>query len=480
MKSLLYRQLSELVGPERVSDEEFACLAVTVESAATGLSFLPPFSGKMVVPEIVVKPTATDQVSSILRLANRLRKPVVIRGGGTGTSMASVPTQGGIVLDLSDMNQVLDIDESSMAVRAQAGTPFGTVRHELAKRGYRLGYLGPHGTWGATLGGVLSMNSTGVAGSKYGQLSEDVLTLQVVLPTGEVIETGSRVNSRANFSFRYCNGVDITGLYLGSCGVFGVITEAGVRIYVKEKHIAHGTFGFKDLNRACRALHEISRVGYVEDYYMLRDRHTIDLVEPNAPKEAQALLGVFTETHDSRELEAQVHNWKEVTDNYDGVNLDPKFAKEWASDFKGVIHAKTQSQLWLDCHIWPILRIPEGQDDMVRLFKENESIMSEDPNTGLRSWGLVSAGGAKHPMSYSVSFFRVDRSNPSTMMKAYELWHRMIELTVNKGGCPYYFGREGLAPHLWTKAAPSYYYYLKTIKQTTDPRNILNPGQLML
>jgi len=98
----------------------------------------------------------------------------------------------------------------------------------------------------------------------------------------------------------------------------------------------------------------------------------------------------------------------------------------------------------------------------------------------LKDWGLVASGGAKHPISYCVSVFKVDRSNPEIRMKAYELWHKMIELTVNKGGCPYYFGREALAPHLWTKARPSYYQFLQTIKKALDPNNILNPGQLML
>ena len=139
-----------------------------------------------------------------------------------------------ILVDMTDMENIIHIDEASMAVTVQAGVTWGKLRHELAKRGLRPGPLGPHGTWGATIGGALSYDSCCIDSHRYGQLSEDVLNLQVVLPTGEVIDTGSRSNPSSSIYHRYCNGPDLAGLFLGASGSLGIITEASVRVYPKK------------------------------------------------------------------------------------------------------------------------------------------------------------------------------------------------------------------------------------------------------
>jgi len=473
----LYEKLVKIVGSERVSNEDFACLAVSVESTAIGISFLSPFSEKFVTPKIVVKPQTTNQVADIIKLANETKTPIVVRGGGCGGSMGTVSTQKGILIDMTDMDRIVELDEASMAIRVQAGITWGKLRHELNKHGFRPGPLGPHGTWGATIGGALSYDSCCIDAHKYGQLSEDVLTLQVVLPNGDIIETGSRINPKSHVYHRYCNGPDIAGLFLGASGALGVITEATVRIYPQEKYIEHATFGFTSLEAACKALHEISGVGYIDDFWMLCGEHTVHIGYPQASEKTASITALYTAAQDQRIIDARREKWMKTAKKYEAKELDPSFADKYASDYTGIATATGQSLSWGVCNIWPIKRIPELYYDLEKLFQQYESIMKED--AGKKLWSVVAVGGVKHPMCDFCYGFTADRSDPITRAKAYDALQELQKTAVEHGAPFYDLGRLPAAAYLWKKAE-SVHNFLKTIKKALDPNDIMNPGSLML
>lgn len=476
-EDLLYEQIVKIVGPERVSNEDFARLAVSVESTAIGVSFLSPFRDKFVLPRIVVKPQTTNQVAEIIRLANKTKTPVMVRGGGTGGSLGTVSSQSGILMDMTDMDNIVEIDEASMAVRVQAGVTWGKLRHELNKHELRPGSLGPHGTWGATIGGALSYNSCCIDSHRYGQLSEDALSLKVVLPTGTVIETGSRVNPKSPIYHRYCNGPDLTGLFLGASGTLGVITEATLRVYLREEYTAHATYGFKNLRDSCRALYEISKLGYTDDLWITCGRHTIDLSYPETPEGIEAITAVYTAANDQRIIEVRRDKWVEIAKKYEAEELDPAFADKYASDYEGTWTVGGQSLSWHVSTIWSILRIPEIHDDVVKYLRKHEDIMMGDP--GEKLWATIACGGVKHPMCNYGYGFMADRSDPKIRMKAYECLQEMHKMAVEYGVAYYDLGRLPALAHLWKAAKPAY-NFLKVIKNALDPNNIMNPGALML
>jgi len=473
----LYEQLVKIVGPERISNKDFARLAVSVESTAIGISFLSPFSKKFVLPKIVVKPQTTDQVADIIKLANKTKTPVMVRGGGSGGSLGTVSSQSGMLIDMTDMDQIVEVDEASMAIRVQAGVTWGKLRHELNKHGLRPGPLGPHGTWGATIGGALSYDSCCIEANKYGQLSEDVLTLQVVLPTGDIIETGSRINPKSPIYHRYCNGPDLAGLFLGASGAMGVITEATVRIYPKEKYMAHATFGFKSLKDACRALYEISDFAYANDFWMLCGKHSVNIGYPEPLDEIESVVALYTAAQDQRIVEVWKDKWIETAKKYKAIELDPSFADKYASDHSGIETVAGQSLSWGVCNIWPILRVPEMYDDIVGLFMKYEKIMMGD--LGKKLWSINAVGGAKHPMCDFCYGFTADRSIPEIRTKAYEALQEMQKMAIKHGAAFYDLGRLPALAHLWKTAKPAH-KLLKIIKDTLDPNKIMNPGALML
>jgi alkyldihydroxyacetonephosphate synthase len=172
-------------------------------------------------PEVVVHPGSTAEVAAVLTIANDARVPVVPWGGGSGTQGGALPTHGGIVLDIKRLNTILEIDERSLYVRAQAGVNGGQLEWALNDRGLTLPHY-PASANCATLGGYLAPRGSGTISTKYGKAEDLVMSIEVVLPTGAIVRTPGVPN--------HASGPDFMRLFLGSEGTLGVITEATMRI----------------------------------------------------------------------------------------------------------------------------------------------------------------------------------------------------------------------------------------------------------
>jgi alkyldihydroxyacetonephosphate synthase len=172
-------------------------------------------------PAVVVHPASAAEVSAVLAIAHRERIPVVPWGGGSGTQGGALPIHGGIVIDLKRLDRILDIDEASLFVRAQAGINGTQLEWALNEKGLTLPHY-PASANCATLGGYLAPRGSGTISTKYGKAEDLVMSMEVVLPTGAVIRTPAVPN--------HASGPDFMRLFLGSEGTLGVITEATMRV----------------------------------------------------------------------------------------------------------------------------------------------------------------------------------------------------------------------------------------------------------
>lgn len=173
-----------------------------------------------VLPDFIVHPETPEEVARILQLANTYRLPVTPWGGGSGSQGGSLPIYGGIVLDLKKLNRILEIDEKSLTVTAQAGVNGQHLEWAVNQKGLTVGHY-PASQRASTLGGWLAARGSGTLSTKYGKAEDIVLSLQVVLPTGEIIRTLPTPN--------HATGPSLLQLFVGSEGTLGVITEATMR-----------------------------------------------------------------------------------------------------------------------------------------------------------------------------------------------------------------------------------------------------------
>ncbi|MGB9693264.1 MAG: FAD-linked oxidase C-terminal domain-containing protein, partial [Fervidobacterium sp.] len=169
--------------------------------------------------------------------------------------------------------------------------------------------------------------------------------------------------------------------------------------------------------------------------------------------------------------------WMETAKKYEAKELDPNFADKYASDYTGIATATGQSLSWGVCNIWPIKRIPEIYNDLETLLLKYEGIMKDDG--GKKLWSIVAVGGVKHPMCDFCYGFTADRSDSKIRAKAFAALQELQKMAIEHGAPFYDLGRLPAAAYLWEKARPAH-IFLKTIKKTLDPNDIMNPGSLML
>ena len=204
-----------------------------------------------VLPEAVVWPETTAQVSQIAKLANENRIPITGWGAGSSLEGNSIPLQGGIVIDFGRMNQILMLHESDFQVTVQPGIFYKDMNKKLQRSGL---FFAPDPGANASIGGMVANNAAGTRTVRYGATRDNVLALEVVLANGDIIRTGSR-------SVKQSAGYDLTHLFTGSEGTLGLITEATLKLHPLPEHFSAALATFNSTSEAANAVYAIIGAG---------------------------------------------------------------------------------------------------------------------------------------------------------------------------------------------------------------------------
>ncbi|MCD6320322.1 MAG: FAD-binding protein [Candidatus Desulfofervidaceae bacterium] len=205
------KKLKKIVGKEYISVHQEDLLSYSYD--ATQVTSL---------PEAVVFPGSTQEISAIMKLANQYQFPVLPRGAGSGMSGGAVPIKGGVVLTMSRLNRILEIDERNMYVWVEPGVVTGDLQEAVAKKG--LFYPpDPASLAFSTIGGNVAECAGGARAVKYGVTKDYVMALEVVLPTGKIIHTGHK-------TIKGVTGYNLTPLFIGSEGTLGIFTKILLRL----------------------------------------------------------------------------------------------------------------------------------------------------------------------------------------------------------------------------------------------------------
>ena len=252
----LARQLTKLLGKDRVAAD-----APTLATHATDKWFASR------TPEAVVFAESTDDVSRLLKFATRHRIPVTPRGAGVGYVGGCVPMRGGIALSLARMNRIKEINFADAVAVVEPGVITGVLQAEVRKRG--LFYPpDPASLKECSLGGNIATNAGGPRCLKYGVTRHYVLGLEVVLADGRILRTGGRTHKNKT-------GFDLIGMFVGSEGLLGVVTEATLRLLPRPPARATLSASFRTFRAAANAVQAIFAAGFLPSALEIADAFTL-------------------------------------------------------------------------------------------------------------------------------------------------------------------------------------------------------------
>jgi len=418
-------------------------------------------------PDIVVLVRTTEQVSQVVALAAREHIPLVTRGMGSGLAAASVPFQGGIVLALTRMNRILEIDQANAIVNVEAGVVTADLQTAVDELG--LFYPpDPSSIRHSTIGGNIACNAGGPRCLKYGVTGDYVLGLTVVLSDGRILHTGGKL-------IKDVVGYDLTALFTGSEGTLGVITEALLRLTAKPKFARTALVEFAALEDASRTVNAILLNGIVPAALELMDETAIACVEEalhlGLALDVEASLLVETDGADEasvlREIEAVAKICQETGARQVKVAKDEvERANLWQArrSVSPALARKAPNKLGEDITV-PRSAIPEA----VRRLKA----ISAKYGLPIVIFGHAGDGNL-HP---NILF---DKRDLGQWKKIGLMAAEEFALALELGGT--LSGEHGVGalkrPYMEQALGPVSLEVQKRIKAALDPLNILNPGKV--
>jgi len=222
------------------------------------------------LPEVVVKPRTPEEISAILKICNQHLIPVTPRGAGTGLSGGALPHLGGVLLSTERLNKILEIDERNLQVVTEPGVITEVLQNAVKAK--KLFYPpDPSSRGSCFIGGNVAENSGGPKAVKYGVVKDYVLNLEVVLPTGEIIWTGSNV-------IKNVTGYNLTQLLVGSEGTLGIVTKIVLKLIPLPTHDLLMLVPFRNLEQAGEAVSAIFRAGFTPSALELMEIDALRLV----------------------------------------------------------------------------------------------------------------------------------------------------------------------------------------------------------
>jgi glycolate oxidase len=430
------------------------------------ISYASDASNHCMRPAAAVWPADTAQVAAIVSLAAKHRLPLIPRGAGTGLAGSAVPVANAIVLDLCRMNRILDIRVADRLCVLQPGVVYADLNRALAAHGF---FFPPDPASGSvcTIGGNVATNAGGIRGAKYGVTKDYVLALEVVLPDGRILRTGSACIKSAS-------GYDLTRFFVGSEGTLGVVTEVTLKINPRPAAQSTAMAGFATLEDAGSAVSAIMHSGIIPSVCEIMESNTLDALRRHGNMTlppAEALLLLETDGFTRADTRQQIAVIEAVCRNHAVTSFETAATVEAAEELwkvrrriGGIAAALGSHNLSEDVAV-PISRVPQILKAIAAIFGP----------TGLPFVIFGHAGdGNLHP---KIMF---DGTDAGQVRKAHAAVKQLFEVVCAAGGT--LTGEHGIgmakAPYMALEHDATALDFMWTLKKTVDPHNIMNPGKM--
>ncbi|HEY3151874.1 MAG TPA: FAD-binding oxidoreductase [Candidatus Binatia bacterium] len=454
-------KLSTWIDPVRISTDSRQLDELSWDALSEG-RIHPHHHPPLQSPICVITPQSTDEVRRIVQFANAEKISIVPFGGGSGLMGGALSIRPSMVIDLRAMNRILEIDVEARAARVQSGVVLESFDEKLNDVGFILG----HDPWTvpvATIGGAISTNSVGYRAGIYGSMGEQVLGLEAVMPSGEILRTRAVSKHSA--------GLDLNALLIGAEGCFGIITEATVRIFPKPETRLFSGYLFSSFEQGYAAIQHMFQRRLrpaMLDYGDDEDRH-----EPGA------LLYLVFEGNEAI-VATEEKQAATICAEHGGKPLSRREPEEFWRGRHEIARRfmrnrrqrreRARDGVYRD---WIHVALPASK---VLAFKSAAQEVIKRRNVRLQESGLW-----VQPELFSMRLGADDDDTPNAQLALEETIEELLRLVQQIGGSMEY--THGVGVKLAPLMAEEHGYGLEVmqqIKRALDPNNIMNPGKMGL
>ncbi|MBI5724879.1 MAG: FAD-binding protein [Planctomycetes bacterium] len=422
-------------------------------------------------PEVAVRPAGAEEISRIMKLANRLHIPVTPRGAGSGLSGGAVPIFGGIVLDCSRMNRIIEIDRANMVAVVEPGVITNELANAIRENGlFYAGY--PMSLETCQIGGNVAENAGGGKAVKYGVTGRYVLGLEVVTPKGDIVSLGGKL-------VKDVTGYDLIQLMVGSEGTLGIFTKIILKLLPLPKAAVDLLCLFKTVDQAIGAVPDmIAKTGIIPTSIEFMDAQSVQaackyLNESLPYQNCGAMLLITVDGADADQVQRDYETIGEaclaagafevyVADNHTTSNRIWRVRQNIPEAFKLVSPQQSGEDI-----VVPIASIPQIVRGMVELAKKWDVLI---PCYGHAGDGNMHTRIVKNP-AWTASQWK--ERLPLILTDLYKI-------TIDLGGT--ISGEHGIGhkrkPYMTLARSSEYLDICRAIKKALDPNNILNPGKI--
>jgi alkyldihydroxyacetonephosphate synthase len=420
-------------------------------------------------PDVVVRPRTEEGVATTVAIASDHRVPVVPWGGGSGTQGGCLPVEGGIVIDLRTLDEVIEVDERSLTVTVQAGKNGRELEAELNARGLMLPHYPASVEW-ATVGGYIAARGSGVLSTRYGKIEDLLLSLRVATPAGGLIDTVAVP--------RHAVGPELTQLFVGSEGTLGIITRATLQLVPLPETRRFAAIAFPSVTAGIDAIRGALQRGHRPSVVRMYDEEATRLAF--SPVVGEELSGVYTVLAFEGEAEAaelEERRTLELAREAGAEVLDPALGQRWWDRRYDFYHPPHQPELPA---IWGTLDVVATYDRIEAVYEALRTAVREPyAHTGLQLrmhfshwylWGTMIYGRFVVPDGGDDALALHDRIWEDGMTAALDAGavindHHGVGIKLG----PYMRRQHGAALDT-----------MRHIKAALDPHGVMNPGKLGL
>ena len=468
MFNMILSELEDIVGQENVSTREADKLTYGVDYFWISRMWAdrgetPPAA------DFVVRPGSAQEVSAILKVANYYKLPVHTWGGGSGSQGGALPMAGGVILDTKRMNRLLEIDLESRTITAEAGMIFQQLEWYANEKGFSCMHIPSCLTCG-TIGGALGHRGIGILSTKYGKIDDMCVSMEVVLPNGDVINTLPVPKHAA--------GPDLNQIFIGSEGTLGVITKATFKLFEQPECRKHRAFLFPDMTSGFAAGRDIMQKVKPSIMRFFDEAETVSIIKKILGFEKKGCFMNVTCEGIERIVDVEMDIVVEICKKYGAQDLGSEYGEKWYEN---------RITFFYPGHI---MDIPQmfGTMDTVARFKDVEKIY----------WAMKNAIETNFPdvrfiahcshwyewgtMIYDRFILDNPPADPDEAIRLHNrIWNTGVRAAMENGGV--INDHHGIGLKLSRLMKEQYgpaMQVMEALKKQLDPNGIMNPYKLGL